>query len=62
MRGFQGRDRLLARDGREVIQELVEAVAAFQIIDEIAQRYPRAYEDRSASEDFGIAVDDRYLL
>ena len=59
---LQRRDRLFASHCREVIQEFVEAVAPFEIIDEIAQRYQRAHEDGCASQDFGVAMHDRLFL
>jgi len=39
---------LLARDGRELPEKLVESLAALQIIEEGLHRYPRADEDRVA--------------
>ena len=58
MSGLQSSDRLFAGNRREGIEKFVEAMAAFQIIDEIPKRYPRSDEHRGAAQNSGMAVDD----
>src|SRR5437667_11621390 len=62
MCGFQRRDGLLARDGWEVIEELVEAVAAFEVIDQVSQRHPCSNEYGRTPQDFWVAVDNPRVL
>ena len=40
------------------MEKLVERLARFQVIEERPDRDPRADEDRRASEDFGVALND----
>ena len=49
---------MLARDGREGVQEFLDAVAAFEVVDEVAKGDASALEHRRAAEDVRIAVDD----
>lgn len=58
MSGLQSSDRLFAGNRREGIEEFVEAMAAFQVINEIPKRHARSDEHRSAAQDIGIAVYD----
>src|ERR1700737_4345694 len=46
MSGFQSGDRLLARNGREGIEKLVQAVAPFEVVDEVPERYPSPDKNR----------------
>ena len=43
-------NRLLARDGREALKEVVERIAGFEMIDEGAHRNAGPLEDRSAAD------------
>ena len=56
---FQRADRLVARNRGEVIQEFVQAISAFQVINQVAQRDARTDKDGSSAEDFRIAVNDQ---
>src|SRR5713226_5569804 len=51
-------NRLLARDGREVIQEFIEGIAALQIFIQSLDRHSRTDEDWHATQDFGVRVHD----
>src|SRR5437868_15115982 len=62
MCSFQCRYGLLARDAREIIEELVERVIPFEVIDQVPQRHPRADEDRCPPQYFRVAVDNRRVL
>ena len=52
-------NRLLLRDRRELIEELVEGLSPFQIVEHRLNRHPRAAEDRHTPRDLRVAVDDR---
>src|SRR5881409_470067 len=60
--GFEGGHRLLARDGREGVQKLVEAVPVLQVIDKIPQRYASSDEDRRPAQNFRVAMHDGPLI
>jgi hypothetical protein len=47
-----------AVDGRKAVQELLEAVALLQVLEQGRDRDPGAAEDRLAAGDVGIADDD----
>src|SRR3989442_4844635 len=51
-------DGLLAPDGRELPEELVEGLAALEVVEEGLDRDPGADENRRAAEDVGVAVED----
>ena len=55
-------DCLIARDRGEVVQEFVEAVAALQVVDQVAQGAARADEDGCSAENFRMAVHDRISI
>ena len=55
----EGGDCLLPRHRREVLQELVEAVAGRETVEQVLHRDPRSAEDRRAPKDLGVTVDDR---
>jgi len=56
MRSLKRSDRLIARNRREIIQEVVQALSPLQVIDQVAQRDARAYKDWGAAKDFRVAV------
>jgi hypothetical protein len=58
MGGLQSSDRLFTGNRWEGIEKFVEAMAAFQIIDEVSKWHPRSDEHRSAAQYIGIAVYD----
>ena len=58
MGGLQSSDRLFARNRGEGIEKFVEAMAAFQIIDEISKWHARPDKHRRAAQYIGIDVDD----
>ena len=57
MRGFKGRDRLAPRDRGKIIQEFIEALPRFEVVDEVAQRHARADEDRRSAQDLRVAMN-----
>src|SRR5215470_921409 len=52
------RDRLVAFDGRELAEELVQGFAAFQIVKQRLDRHAGADKHRRAPEDVRVAVCD----
>jgi len=58
---LQDGNSLFARDRREIVEKFVEALPAFQIIDEVSEGDASSDEDRCASENLRIAVDDLLL-
>lgn len=55
---LEGRDRLLARDAREVIQEGVQGVARFQVLHQSLDGDPGTSEDGRSTEDGWVGMDD----
>jgi len=55
---LQGGDCLIARDTREVVQELIEGVTPLEVVVESLHRHARANEDGSPSEDLRVAMND----
>ena len=55
---LQGRDGRRSRHGRELQQELVERVAAFEIIQQDTERHAGPAEDRQSAQNLGIFHDD----
>ena len=43
--------RLLARDARKIVQELVQGVATFQVVEQAAYRYPGSNKDGRSPQD-----------
>src|SRR3954447_569621 len=62
MCGFQCRYGLLARDAPEIVEELVETVIPFEVIDQVPQRRPRADENGRPAQNFRVAVNNRREL
>jgi len=62
MGGLQSSDRLFARDRREGIEELIEAVPAFEVINEVPKRHASPNEHGSASQNIRIAVYNGLFL
>ena len=58
MRGFQSGNRLFSRHRWKSVQELVEAVIARQIVDEVPEWHAGADENGRAPQDLGVAVND----
>jgi hypothetical protein len=56
---LEGRDGKLARNGREVVKELVEGMTSFDVVDERLHGNARADEYRGPAQDFRIRVDNR---
>lgn len=52
-REVEGGDGLLAADGRELPEELVEGFAAFEVVEKGLNRDAGADENRRATEDIG---------
>src|SRR5262245_7671154 len=57
---FESGHSLLAADAREVLQELAQAIAGLQVVEQGANRNPGADKNRSFPEDIGVAVDHRW--
>ena len=58
LRLIQSRDCLFARHAGKVFQKLAERMPAFEIVDERLKRDTRSDENRRASENLGIGVND----
>lgn len=56
---FEQGHRLLAFDGGEVVEELAERMAGFEIVEKRLNRDPRAGEDGGPAHDLGLRFDDR---
>src|SRR5438132_784856 len=54
--------RELAADSREIAQELLQRMAAFQVIDKRLNGDPGSYEHWSTSQNVRVGVNDRRLL
>ena len=59
---FQPLDRLVAGDGREIVEKLIERVAAFELVDQILEWDARPFEDHSAPQNLRIGMKDRTLV
>lgn len=57
-RELEDGDGLVALDGWKLVQELVESLTAFEIVEQRLHRHARADEHRRAAENFRIAVYD----
>jgi hypothetical protein len=55
---LQCRDGLLAPHGWELMQELLETVTGFEIVEQRLNRDARSHEDRGAAQPLWVAVDD----
>jgi hypothetical protein len=51
-------DCLLAAHGREIVEELVETVPSFEVIDEVLDRHARTHENWNASEYLWVRMND----
>jgi hypothetical protein len=58
VRGFQRGNCLLSGDARKRVEELVEAVVPFQVVDHVAERYPGADKHGRTAENLWIALND----
>lgn len=56
---FKGSYGLLATNGREIVQELVERVPALEVVDEGTEWNSRADENRRSAQDLRIDVNHR---
>src|SRR5436305_13251768 len=61
LRQLENSDGLLTAYRRKMIQEGIERLSALEVVEKRLHRHPGAYEDRSASEDLGIGMDDGLL-
>ncbi len=59
-RFLEKRDHLFARDSRETFQEILDRLAAFEVINQILDWHTRARETRRTAHDFGIDFDDGF--
>ena len=57
MSDFERGNCLLARDGRKCVQELLETVIPFQVVDQVPEWYSSADEHGRTAEDLRITVD-----
>src|ERR1035438_3774710 len=62
MAGFNDSDGLRAFDRREAFQKIFNGFAAFQSVNQILQRNPRAEKNGRAAHDFGIGVNDAFQI
>ena len=62
MRRFQSYQRLVPRNRWKHIEELVEAVASFEVINQVAQRHSSVDKDRRPAQDVTIAVYNECLF
>ena len=60
--GFNDSDGLRAFDRREAFQKIFNGFAAFQSVNQILQRNPRAEKNGRAAHDFGIGVNDAFQI
>ena len=51
-------DRLLAANGRDLPEEVIEGFTAFEIVEERLDRHSRADENGRSPENLGIAAHD----
>jgi hypothetical protein len=58
VRRLKGGHCLLPRHGRELVEELIEAVASLEIVDQVPERDPGPDEDWGTPKDFGVAMND----
>ena len=49
----------MERSRREILQEVIEPVPSFKVLDQGSNRYSRSLEDGSASQDLGSALNSR---
>ena len=59
LRLLQSRERERAAHGREVVQEFLEGVSAFDVVDQRLNRDPRSDEYRRAAQDVGVGVNEQ---
>jgi len=59
---FKKRNGLSAGHGREIFQELVQRIAAFEVIQQRPHRHARAGKTRFATHDFRINFDNAICL
>jgi hypothetical protein len=55
---FQGMDCGLATDRGEILKEIIQSLAAFQIVQQGLEWDARSSEDRRPPEDFWVLGDD----
>jgi hypothetical protein len=56
---LKGSHRLFPRDRREGVQELVETMTAFEVVDEVAERNSRAEEHRRPTQNLRVDCGER---
>ena len=54
---FQRGERLLARDGGEVVEEAGWRVGALEVVNECLQRHARSDKHRRSTQSLGVAVN-----
>lgn len=57
---FERRDGLVARHGREVVEELVEGTARFEVVEKGFHWHACPHEYDRSVEDLRVAVDDAF--
>src|SRR3954447_11023461 len=55
---LEKRDRLLTADAGKVIQEFVQVVSTFEVLDKGLRRHPRAHEHRLPAVDLRVTMHD----
>src|SRR2546425_11907525 len=52
---------MLLRNRRKILEEFCQRLSGFDVVEQDLKRYARPDEDRCATHDFGVAVNDRLL-
>lgn len=55
---FECGNRLLSRHRGEIVEEVRQGMATFDVVDQSLDRHTRSDEDGCPSEDLGIALND----
>ena len=58
VRCFKRGNRLLSGHAWEGVQELIEAMVPFQIVDQVPERHARPNENWRPTQNLGVAVHD----
>ncbi len=61
LRELQDGNGLVPADAGEVVKEGVQGLSAFEIVEQSLNWHPGPHEDRGASKDVRVGMDDRFL-
>jgi hypothetical protein len=59
VRRLEGGDGLITGHRGKRVKELLQAVSAFELVDQISERYSSSNKDRNAAKYVGVAVNHR---